>query len=71
MSKSKKAPAMSTDSGRMGRIPSFGGVEGNTDHAQGAGSRSSALSGAVSTLNTQVARHGQAPTVGGRKMTDR
>lgn len=71
MSKSHKAPAMSTDSARMGRKPSFSGVEGNTDHAQGDGSRSSALSGAVSTLNSQVARHGAAPTVGGKKMSDR
>lgn len=71
MSKAFRQPAMSTDSDRMGKIPSFQGVEGNTDHAQGAGTRASALSGAVATLNTQVARHGQAPTVGGRKMTDR
>lgn len=70
MSKSTRAPAMSTDSDRMGTIPSFGGVEGSMDHAQGKGSRGSALSGAVATLNSQVARKGAAPTVGGRKMSD-
>lgn len=70
MSNSFKQPLTSDDAARMGKIARPGGQEGNTDHAQGEGSRSSALSGAVAALNKQIARGSAAPTVGGRKMTD-
>jgi hypothetical protein len=70
MSRSARAPAMSDDSDREGKLARPGGVEGNTDHAQGDGTRSGALSMARNHLNKQVARGAAAPTVGGRKMTD-
>jgi hypothetical protein len=70
MSKYCKAPAMSSDSDREGKLARPGGQEGNMDHAQGAGTRSGALSAAVSAVKTQVARGSSAPTVGGRKMSD-
>jgi hypothetical protein len=70
MSNYCKAPAMSSDSDREGRIARPMGQEGNMDHAQGASSRKSVLSDAVGALKTQVARGSAAPTVGGRKMTD-
>src|SRR5215470_220763 len=61
MWQSKRHGAISDDADRMGRIAKPGGVEGSMDHAQGDGSRSSALSGAVATLNKQVARGSAAP----------
>lgn len=70
MSQSKRIGAISDDADRMGRIAKPSGVEGSSDHAQGDGSRSSALSGATATLRKQVARGSSAPVVGGRKMTD-
>lgn len=70
MSKFCRGPAMGDDSDREGKLAKPGGVEGNMDHAQGQGTRTGALSGAVSTLKKQVARGASAPTVGGRKMTD-
>jgi hypothetical protein len=70
MSKSCCGPAMSDDSERAGKLARPGGQEGNMDHAQGSGTRSAALSGAVGFLRQQVARGSSAPTVGGRKMTD-
>ena len=70
MSQSARKGAISDDADRMGTIARPGGVEGNMDHGQGAGSRGSALSGAVGTLRKQVARGSSAPVVGGRKMTD-
>lgn len=72
MSKYAKNPPMCDDSARAGAdaIAHPKGQEGNMDHAQGSGSRSSAMSGAVDTLNKQVARGKFAPVVGGRKMAD-
>ena len=70
MSKTTRAPAMSDDSDREGKLCRPSGVEGSMDHGQGNVSRSAAMSSAVSTLRTQVARGKSAPTVGGRKMTD-
>lgn len=70
MSKFYRGPAISDDADRMGKIAQPSGVEGNADHAQGQGTRANALSGARNALNKQVARMGNAPTVGGRKMTD-
>jgi hypothetical protein len=70
MSMSKRAPAISDDADRMGKIARPGGVEGSMDHAQGEYGRGSALSAAVKCVNKQVARGASAPTVGGRKMTD-
>lgn len=69
MSRFKKAPAMSDDSDRMGKIASPGGQEGNTDNAV-RGTREGTMSRAVDTLNKQTARGASAPTVGGRRMTD-
>jgi hypothetical protein len=70
MSKSCCAASTSNDADRMGKLARPGGQEGNMDHGQGAGTRSGALSAAVSAVKTQVARGSSAPTVGGRKMTD-
>lgn len=70
MSMSQRKGAISDDAARMGKIAKPGGQEGSTDHAQGEGTRGSALSGAVATLRKQVARGSAAPVVGGRKMTD-
>jgi hypothetical protein len=70
MSHSARASAMSDDSARMGKLARPEGCETNMDHGQGEGSRGSALSGAVRTLNKQTARGSSAPIVGGRKMTD-
>lgn len=71
MSKSTKAPTMSDDADRMGRIARPGGQEGNMDHGMGDASRGATMSSAVATLNKQTSRNGAAPTVGGRKMSDR
>jgi hypothetical protein len=70
MSRFAKAPAMSDDSDRMGKIARPMGQEGSMDNGQGSGTRAGALSGAVAVLKKQVARGAAAPTVGGRKMTD-
>jgi hypothetical protein len=70
MSKTTRAPAMSDDSDREGKLCRPGGVEGSMNHGQGGVSKDSALSQAVSTVKMQVARGKSAPTVGGRKMTD-
>lgn len=70
MSKSTRAPAMSDDSAREGKIARPNGVEGSMDNGMGPSSRKSVMADAVSTLRVQVARGKSAPTVGGKKMTD-